>query len=83
MVLVVARPWDLHGTAHQVHIDTLARVVVARSDGVDLCTGAALIFGDEAEAILILSGIEFIGAGAREMFGKVLEAAILSGLWSK
>ena len=81
VVVVIARSWYCHWSAHQVHINTLACIMVAWWDHVELSACATLYCGDETETILVLCRKKIISAWARESFSRILEAWILSGLW--
>ena len=74
MVLVVARPWHLHGSLHHDHINALASGEVARGKDMDLGASAALILGNEAETALVLCGRHLVSSGAWEALCYVLEA---------
>jgi hypothetical protein len=79
MILIVSWSWHLHGAAHEVYINTLARIVVTWGDGVDLCSSAALESGDKTEAIFVFSSSKLVRSRPGEVLGEVLEAGILGG----
>ena len=82
MIFIVAWPWHLHGSLHQVHVYALTSSQIARGENMNFSTCAALEFRDEAEAAFILCRCQFIGSGSRISLCDILETRILCRLWA-